>query len=98
MNQLCEKLEGRNLFSATTATLFADLTAVSQDATQLQKDLRSYMPAVQVDLKAVLVDLKKVPNLKTNLPLFTQLLKDQVKCVVTLGKDFAQIMKTEMTG
>jgi len=98
MNQFCEKLEGRDLFSATTATIFADLIQVSKDATQLQRDLRSYMPAIQADLKTVFVDLKKQPNFKANLPLFTKLLRDEVKCVVTLGGDFAQIMKAETAG
>ena len=98
MNQFYETLEGRDLFSATTATIFADLIQVSKDATQLQRDLRSYMPAIQANLKSVLVDVKKLPNLKTNLPLFIKLQKDEVKCVVTLGGDFAAIMKAETAG
>lgn len=92
MNQFTEQLEGREFFSATTATIFADLIKVSKDAAQIQNDLRGYIPALQADLKPVAVDLKALPLSKANIQLLTKLRTDQVKAVVTLAQDYRTLM------
>lgn len=93
MNRFLEKLETRELFSATTATIFAGLLQVSRDAMQVQKDLRGTLPALHADLKTVKADLKQLPLSKNNIQLLTRLHTDQVKCFAKLSGDYAKLMR-----